>query len=142
VSAAERWTVAFFHSDFTTNVNDARIELPTKKDANIFNRASEFSSTALILEQHGRAYRMQATSNGDLERSVRATIARVFRLSPAEAEGDLRIGAPPQWDSIGHMQLLVEIENDFDVRFPTHAIANLTTVETIAEAIRAQRETR
>lgn len=79
---------------------------------------------------------MQTSSNGDLESCVRATIARVFRLSTGEAAGDLQIGAPPQWDSIGHMQLLVEIENEFGVRFPTHAIANLTTVETIVEAIR------
>ena len=80
---------------------------------------------------------MQTSSNGDLESRVRATIARVFRLLPEEAAGDLRIGAHPQWDSIGHMQLLVEIENEFGLRFPTHGIANLTTVEAIVKAIHA-----
>jgi acyl carrier protein len=79
---------------------------------------------------------MQTSPYGDLESIVRATIARVFRLSPEEAAGDLRIGAPSQWDSIGHMQLLVEIENEFGMRFPTHAIANLTTVDAIVSAIK------
>lgn len=79
---------------------------------------------------------MQTVLTGDLESRVRATIARVFRLSTEEAAVDLQMGAPPQWDSIGHMQLLVEIENEFGLRFPTHAIANLTTVDAIVSAIK------
>ena len=82
---------------------------------------------------------MQNISDGDLERRVRATIVRVFRLEPEEASNDLRIGAPPQWDSLGHMQLLVEIENEFGLRFPTYMIANLTTVDAIVKAIEAHR---
>lgn len=70
---------------------------------------------------------------------MRATIVRVFRLKPEEAGDDLRIGAPPQWDSLGHMQLLVEIENEFGLRFPTYAIANLTTVDAIVKAIEVHR---
>lgn len=82
---------------------------------------------------------MQTVSTGDLESRVRATIVRVFRLSPEEAAARLQMGAPPQWDSIGHMQLLVEIENEFGLRFPTHAIANLTTVDAIVSAIKMHR---
>jgi acyl carrier protein len=77
-------------------------------------------------------------SDGPLEGRVRATIRRVFNLPPAEAEGDLRIGNPPHWDSLGHMQLLVEIENEFGVRFQTYEIANLVTVRAIVEAVGAR----
>jgi acyl carrier protein len=73
----------------------------------------------------------------DVESRVRAVIARLFSLSAEQAQGDLRMGNPPGWDSIGHMELLVAIENEFGIRFPTHRIAALVTVESIAEAVRA-----
>ena len=73
-----------------------------------------------------------------LERQVRSIIVDVFKLSPDEATGDLQIGKPPQWDSIGHMQLLVRIEDEFGLRFPMHAIPNLINVPAILEAIQAQ----
>jgi acyl carrier protein len=76
----------------------------------------------------------------ELEERVRSVVRNTFRLSAAEASGDLRIGAPPQWDSIGHMQLLLEIENEFALRFPTHAIASLTNVDSIVRAIRMRSE--
>jgi len=38
---------------------------------------------------------------------------------------------------MGHMELLVAIENEFQVRFPAQQIAALTSVDRIAEAIRA-----
>jgi len=73
----------------------------------------------------------------DVEDRVRAVIARLFSLSLEQAQGDLRMGNPPSWDSFGHMELLVGIENEFGVRFPTHRIAALVTVESIAEAVRS-----
>jgi acyl carrier protein len=83
---------------------------------------------------------MNDTSQNELEERVRSVVRNTFRLSAAEAAGDLRIGAPPQWDSIGHMQLLLEIENEFGLRFPTHTIANLTTIESILHAIKMRSE--
>ncbi|HEX5704359.1 MAG TPA: GSCFA domain-containing protein [Pyrinomonadaceae bacterium] len=74
----------------------------------------------------------------DVEERVRAVIARLFELSPEEAKGQLRIGNPPRWDSIGHLELLVGIEEEFGIRFPTYEIAGLNTVEAISEAVRAQ----
>jgi acyl carrier protein len=73
----------------------------------------------------------------DIESRVRTVIARLFNLSAEQAQGDLRMGNPPAWDSIGHMELLVAIEKEFGVRFPTHRIAALVTIESIAEAVRA-----
>ena len=77
------------------------------------------------------------TEHPEIESRIRALIAKLFDLSPAQAAGDLRLGDPPQWDSMGHMELLVAIENEFQVRFPAQQIAALTSVDRIAEAIRA-----
>ena len=74
----------------------------------------------------------------ELERRVRALIVKTFRLSAHEANNDLRIGAPPQWDSLGHMQLLVAIETEFGITFPIFQVAQLITVDKIVQAIEAQ----
>ncbi len=82
---------------------------------------------------------MSNITEDNLESRVRTLIVGVFQLTPEESQGDLQIGNPPQWDSIGHMQLMVQIEDDFNLRFPTYKIAGLTTVEAIVTAIQDQR---
>ena len=79
---------------------------------------------------------MTQLTEADVETRVRSTLGRVFHLQPEATRGDLHIGNPPQWDSLGHMQLLVEIENEFGIRFQTHEIAGLATIEKIAAAVR------
>ena len=66
---------------------------------------------------------MQSISAADVSRRVRETIREVFRLSPEEAGGDLRLGSPPRWDSLGHMELLVSV------------ISRMTTVDEIIRAV-------
>ncbi|HKR02924.1 MAG TPA: acyl carrier protein [Pyrinomonadaceae bacterium] len=83
---------------------------------------------------------MTRISDDEVEGRVRSTIGRVFRLPPADDANELQMGNPPQWDSLGHMQLLVEIENEFGIRFQTHEIAGLTTSGKLAAAVRAHSE--
>ncbi len=73
----------------------------------------------------------------DIENRVRSLVIKLFELPLESATADLRLGDPPQWDSMGHMELLVAIESEFDVRFPAHQIATLTSVDRIADAVRA-----
>jgi acyl carrier protein len=82
---------------------------------------------------------MTEISDAEIGERVRATIGRVFRLPAAETVGDMQLGNPTQWDSLGHMLLLVEIENEFGIRFQTHEIAGLANVEKIVNAVQAHR---
>ena len=77
----------------------------------------------------------------EFDRRVRAVAARVFDLSADGVQEDLRMGNPPQWDSIGHMELLVAIENEFGVRFQSRDIASLITLDAIVQAV-AQKDAR
>lgn len=70
-----------------------------------------------------------------IEERVRKIIRDTFHLSPEEARGELRMGSPSSWDSLGHMEMVLEIEKEFGVTFPNFAIANLTTVPAIISAI-------
>ncbi len=75
----------------------------------------------------------------DIGGRVRETLARVFQLSAAEA-GDLRMGLHPLWNSMGHMQLIVELEKEFGLRFPTYEIAELLSTEAIIKAVERYRQ--
>lgn len=82
---------------------------------------------------------IEAKAQFDPDRRVREIIARVFQLTPEEAAGELRMGNPRRWDSMGHMQLVIELEAEFGLTFPTYAIAELVGVATIVQAIRQYR---
>jgi len=73
-----------------------------------------------------------------VETEVRGAIARAFRLSPEDAAGPLAMGYPVAWDSLGHMQLVMEIERTFGIRFPTPVIAGLRDVRAIVEAVKTR----
>ncbi len=73
-----------------------------------------------------------------LEQRVRVVIARTFLLSEETAAGDVRMGNPPAWDSLGHMGLVAALEQEFDVRFPGHVLPELVSVPTIMDALNTQ----
>ena len=78
-----------------------------------------------------------ATLNGtSIEERVRKVIAETFNLSREEAQGDLRMGSPAKWDSLGHMELVLKLENEFGLMFPNFVIAELVSVPAIARAIK------
>lgn len=66
---------------------------------------------------------------------VRRIIREAFHLSPEEAQGELRMGNPSRWDSLGHMELVIEIEKEFGLTFPNFVIADLTSMPAIVSAI-------
>ena len=66
---------------------------------------------------------------------VRTVIIRTFGLAGNEDTNNLRLGSVPRWDSMGHMQLIPEVENAFGVTFPAYALAELVDVDSIVRAI-------
>lgn len=78
---------------------------------------------------------MQTIPADDVGRRVRETIRELFRLSPEDAAGELRLGSPPQWDSLGHMELLAALEGEFGLMFPVSAVSQMTTLDGIIRAI-------
>jgi len=70
-----------------------------------------------------------------LDNKVRDVVAATFSLASADVSGDIQMGAIPGWDSMGHMQLILAIEDEFGVSFPNYAIADLVTVPAIVRAI-------
>jgi acyl carrier protein len=58
----------------------------------------------------------------------RECIIRALKLRSEEYRPDLGIGDVEQWDSVAHLDLMSEIEQEFGVRFDLDEITTMTTL--------------
>ena len=69
----------------------------------------------------------------DLDESLRKVFAELFRVAPAELCDATRRGELEGWDSLGHLDLVSELERRFSVELdPDRALE----IETFADARR------
>ena len=52
-----------------------------------------------------------------------------FELDASQLGADLAYQSIPQWDSVGHMQLIATIEDAFDIMFDTDDIIDFNSYE-------------
>jgi acyl carrier protein len=77
---------------------------------------------------------MSANDQTDFER-IRRVIAHTFK-APAQQIGELtEFTEIPGWDSVGHIALMMELEAEFGVRFPTESINEPKTSKDILALI-------
>jgi len=63
--------------------------------------------------------------------NVNTLMAGVFQLPIADVPADLAFGDIPQWDSFGHMELMVSLEDKFGVEISTETITELVNIPAI-----------
>ena len=67
-------------------------------------------------------------------------ISEVFGMPPAQVTADSDRDSISDWDSVGHLRLILLVEEFFELRFPTADIPTLTSAARIQEALdRAQK---
>jgi len=77
----------------------------------------------------------------EIEDRVRQTIIRTFKLSAEDGKRELRMGSLPGWDSLGHMRLVVELEEEFGVSFPAYLLPEILDLDSIVrETLKLQSE--
>ena len=64
---------------------------------------------------------------------VRQVIATTFKLPVARVPADASMGKLPEWDSVGHVNLMMSIEQEFDLMLEVEDFAELTSVSTIVD---------
>jgi acyl carrier protein len=67
---------------------------------------------------------------------VRQTIATVWNVPPDEIPDDADAMSLPGWDSLRHLELMLELEMRFGVRIPAEDVPELTSIGAIEEALR------
>jgi len=69
---------------------------------------------------------------------VRQTVADVFLIDAQEVTSESSPDSIPAWDSLGHLNLVLALEQKFGLTFEPEQVPQLTSVQTIAEAVEAK----
>lgn len=75
-----------------------------------------------------------STVNG----KVQSLLAEVFEVPKETVTHDLTFGDIPQWDSLGHMELMVALEDHFKVEIDAEIIGELISADAIRTFLEAR----
>lgn len=78
------------------------------------------------------------TSETVLLDELRAVFAEVFNISATEIKSETQFGELPQWDSMGHMDLMVALESKFGVEINAETISQLVNIPAIIAHVQAK----
>ena len=66
---------------------------------------------------------------------IQTVLAEALQVPADLVTSELAMGDLPQWDSMGHMEVMMLLEQHFGVEINNDTIANLTSVPAIYSAI-------
>jgi len=69
---------------------------------------------------------------------VQDILAEALQVPPDEISPQLAFGDLPQWDSMGHMEVIMRLEESFGIEVNADTIAGLTSVPTICSYLEEQ----
>lgn len=69
---------------------------------------------------------------------ARQAVAYALQITPEDVTDDLTFGDIPQWDSMGHMEIMLTLEERFGIEITPESINALTSLSAIAVAIAAR----
>jgi acyl carrier protein len=62
-------------------------------------------------------------------------ISRVLNLDPSQITLETSVEDTTEWDSLGHLRLILEIEATYGVNFPIDEVPSLTSVERLLRSL-------
>ncbi len=71
-----------------------------------------------------------------IREDVLSIIASVLNTDTALLEGDLGIGDLPNWDSLHHMSIIMELETKFSIKFISEETSMMENIDDIVEIVR------
>ncbi len=69
--------------------------------------------------------------NENLQLQVKKVLAGIFQVPVEDLPDDLTFGDIPQWDSMGHMDVMMSLEENFGVQVTADTIVGLTSLPAI-----------
>lgn len=64
---------------------------------------------------------------------IQAVLVEALRVSPELVTPELAFGDLPQWDSMGHMEVMMYLEQYFGIEINNDTIADLTSIPAIQQ---------
>lgn len=71
-----------------------------------------------------------------LIQSIRELFANSLQVPLEEIREDLSFGDIPQWDSLGHMEIMMRLEEHFGIEINAETIATLISLPAIYEYLK------
>ncbi len=71
----------------------------------------------------------------EIKERVRALLARTLKIEPTAVSDDASQADLSQWDSVRHMNVVLAVENDFDIQFEDAELPKLTSLSLIVAAV-------
>ena len=65
----------------------------------------------------------------EIEKKVLSVIARVFNLNLEDLSGLNTRDEIDSWDSLGHLQLILQLESEFNIKLKMEEINNINSIE-------------
>ena len=82
-----------------------------------------------------------AAVNGDgstsVELRIKAIMANVFKIDINEINAETSADNIDQWTSLGHVDLLVNLQKEFDIEFTDSQIVEMLSYKTVVQNVRA-----
>lgn len=73
---------------------------------------------------------------------IKGVMAQVFGISVSGIPDDVAVGKIAEWDSLRHLELMLALEMEFQVRISTNAMLELLSLEAIEGYLRERMEAR
>ncbi len=73
----------------------------------------------------------------DLDQRLKTVLARVLGIDASAVSPTIKMGDHPNWDSLGHMNLVAAVEKEFKVRFPSYALPRITDLPSLRREVSA-----
>lgn len=74
---------------------------------------------------------MQTNPSTNLIDQIQTAIAQALQVPATEVSPELAFGDLPQWDSMGHMEVLMTLEAEFGIEINAETITALTSIPAI-----------
>ena len=78
---------------------------------------------------------MSSVQDGQLTSRVQALLVEALQVPEEQVTPELSFGDVPQWDSMGHMEVMMLLESQFDIEINADTIAELTSIPAICKHI-------
>jgi len=63
-----------------------------------------------------------------MEQNIISIIARILEVDIEEVELDTAVGDLPEWDSLHHLQIIAELQKEYNIKYPAEDLAELEDV--------------
>ena len=79
-----------------------------------------------------------SAQNNALTERVQHLLSEAIQVPPDLVTPDLAFGDLPQWDSLGHMEVMMRLEDQFGVDISADTIAELISIPDICKYLQEQ----